>query len=65
MVILVLRYMYSLLFCILLHMHVKMTIVYDYCPSLSEVIIITFFHKLSFKYFGFSINLSSVPLYMD
>ena len=53
-----LRYMYSLLFCILLH--VKITMVYDYYPVLSEVI--TFFHKSSFKYFRFSINLSSVSL---
>ena len=40
--------------------HVKMTIVYDYYPTLSEEI--TFFHKSSFKYFRFSINLSSVSL---
>ena len=40
--------------------HVKMTIVHDYYPTLSEVI--TFFHKSSFKYFRFSINLSSVSL---
>ena len=43
--------------------NVKMTIVYDYYPALSEVI--TFFHKSSFKYFRFLINLSSVSLYMN
>ena len=40
--------------------HVKMTFVYDYYPALSEEI--TSFHKSSFEYFRFSINLSSVSI---